>query len=251
MPARSRPFADTISSADTSMTRLQDLLLGTEVLQEFLRDLTGLAAEAVGDDISCGVTVLLDGHYSTPASSDERANRLDEIQYTADLGPCLHALRTVTEVLISDVATETRWPAYARHAAELGLRSSMSLPLLVDDRATGALNLYRFGNPGFSDEEQRTARRFAAEVTRAMLLAVRQARQLRLNDDLQTAMGTRRVIDQAIGVVMAQNRCTSDEAFGLLRLASQHRNVKLRQVATDIVTSVSGEAPTVDAHFRR
>jgi AmiR/NasT family two-component response regulator len=84
-----------------------------------------------------------------------------------------------------------------------------------------------------------------------MVLAVRQARQVRLNDDLQTAMGTRRVIDQAIGVVMAQNRCTSEEAFRLLRQASQHRNVKLRQVATDIVTAVSGEAPTVNAQFRR
>jgi hypothetical protein len=138
-----------------------------------------------------------------------------------------------------------------RRAAELGLRSSLSLPLVVDDRASGCLNLYRFSGSGLSDEAKTTARRFAAEVSRAMVLAVRQARQLRLNDDLQTAMGTRRVIDQAIGVVMAQNRCTSDEAFGLLRLASQHRNVKLRQVATDIVTSVSGEAPTVDAHFRR
>jgi len=246
-----RPFADTLLPGDASMTRLQDLLLGTEVLQDFLRDLTGLAAEAVGDDISCGVTVLLDGRYSTPASSDERANRLDELQYAADLGPSLHALRTVTEVHLVDLGTETGWPAYVTRAAELGLRSSLSLPLVVDDRATGALNLYRFSGSGFSDEEQRTARRFAAEVSRAMVLAIRQARQLRLNDDLQTAMGTRRVIDQAIGVVMAQNRCTSEEAFGLLCQASQHRNVKLRQVATDIVTAVSGEAPTVDTHFRR
>jgi AmiR/NasT family two-component response regulator len=63
-------------------------------------------------------------------------------------------------------------------------------------------------------------------------------------------MGSRRVIDQAIGIVMAQNRCTADEAFGVLKRASQHRNTKLRQVAADVVTSVSGEPPTSDADFR-
>ena len=63
-------------------------------------------------------------------------------------------------------------------------------------------------------------------------------------------MASRRVIDQAIGVIMAQNRCTGDEAFEVLRRASQHRNVKLRQIAADVVTSVSGQPPPDDAGFR-
>jgi len=215
-----------------------------------LADLATLARESIPGDLSVGITVLRDGRYATAASSDGRADVLDEAQYQVGHGPCLHSLETCEELYVPDFALEGRWPDYSVRAKTHGLRASVSLPISVDDQAAGALNVYRFDAPGIEEAERASARRIADEASRAMLLAVRQARQLQLTEDLRTAMGSRRVIDQAIGVIMAQNRCTSDEAFAVLRRASQHRNIKLRQVAADVVTSVSGQPPSADAEFR-
>ena len=234
----------------SSLVQIYDLLVETDEFDAFLGDLATLARDAVDGDLSCGVTVLRDGQYVTAGSSDRRADVLDEAQYEVGYGPCLHALETSEEVYVPDFDENGRWPAYALEAKSHGLRSSLSVPIVVDDRSAGALNLYRFDEGGISDEQLETARRFVQEANRALVLAIRQARQLQVNNDLQIAMGSRRVIDQAIGIIMAQNRCTADEAFEVLKRASQHRNTKLRQVAADVVTSVSGEPPTSDAEFR-
>jgi GAF domain-containing protein len=254
-PPKESEAADTDALAagpadGSSLVQIYDLLVATDGFDAFLGDLATLARDAVSGDLSCGVTVLRDGRYVTAASSDQRANVLDEAQYDVGHGPCLHALETCEEVYVADFEESGRWPAYAMQAKAHGLRSSLSLPITVDERAAGALNLYRFDDSGIPPEQQETARRFAAEATRALVLAVRQARQLQVNADLQAAMSSRRVIDQAIGIVMAQNRCPSEEAFEVLKRASQHRNVKLRQVAADIVVSVSGRPPTTESGFR-
>lgn len=234
----------------SSLVQIYDLLIASDEFEAFLGSLATLARDAIAGDMSCGVTVLRDGQYVTAASSDKRALLLDEAQYEVGYGPCLHSLEINEEVYVPDFSQNARWPEYSLQAKTHGLRSSLSVPVTVDDQAAGALNLYRFDQDGISDEEQATARRFAEEASRAMLLAIRQARQLQINEDLHSAMASRRVIDQAIGVIMAQNRCTGDEAFEVLRRASQHRNVKLRQVAADVVTSVSGQPPPDDAGFR-
>jgi GAF domain-containing protein len=233
------------------LVEIYDLLVATDEFEAFLRDLASLARDAITGDLSCGVTVLRDGRYVTAASSDRRALTLDEAQYEVGYGPCLHALETSTEVYVPDFTVNARWPQYSVHAKAHGLHSSLSVPILVDDSAAGALNLYRFDEGGISQQQRAVARRFAEEASRAMLLAIRQARQQQVNEDLHNAMGSRRVIDQAIGVIMAQNRCSVEEAFDVLKRASQHRNVKLRQVAADVVTSVTGQAPSTDAGFRR
>jgi len=234
----------------SSLVQIYDLLVETDEFDAFLGNLATLARDAVAGDLSCGVTVLRDGRYVTAGSSDRRADVLDEAQYDVGYGPCLHALETREEVYVPDFAENGRWPAYAMEAKTHGLRSSLSVPIVVDDRSAGAMNLYRFDEGGITDEQLTTARRFVREANRAVVLAVRQARQLQVNNDLQVAMGSRRVIDQAIGIIMAQNRCPADEAFDVLKRASQHRNTKLRRVAADVVTSVSGEPPTDDAEFR-
>jgi GAF domain-containing protein len=235
----------------SSLVEIYDLLVSTNEFEAFLGDLASLARDAIAGDLSCGVTVLRDGRYVTAASSDQRPVVLDEAQYDVGYGPCLHALETSDEIYVPDFDQNTRWPEYTLQAKAHGLCSSLSVPITVDDHAAGALNLYRFDEGGISEQEQATARRFAEEAGRAMLLAIRQARQLQVNEDLHSAMASRRVIDQAIGVIMAQNRCTVEEAFGVLRRASQHRNIKLRQLAADVVTSVSGQPPSDDAEFRR
>nr|CAA9355832.1 MAG: hypothetical protein AVDCRST_MAG46-2904 [uncultured Nocardioidaceae bacterium] len=234
----------------SSLVQIYDLLVATDEFEAFLADLATLMRDAVAGDLSCGITVLRDGRYVTAGSSDKRALVLDEAQYDVGYGPCLHSLEVSEVVYVPDFSQNARWPEYSVQAKGHGLCSSLSIPITVDDHAAGALNLYRFDQGGISDLEQTTARRFAEEASRAMRLAIRQARQLQINEDLQSAMASRRVIDQAIGAIMAQNRCTVDQAFEVLRRASQHRNIKLRQVAADLVRSVSGQPPAEDAGFR-
>jgi GAF domain-containing protein len=233
-----------------SLAQIYDLLIATDGFEAFLHELATLASQTLGGDLSCGITMLRDGRYVTAASSDGRATALDETQYDAGYGPCLHALETNEEMLIADADEEGRWPLYLGRARAQGLRSSISLPIVVDDKAVGALNIYRFDPEPLGQPDQEAARRFVDEARRALTLALRQARQLELNTDLQAAMTSRRVIDQAMGVIMAQNRCSPEEAFTLLRRASQSRNVKLREVAAGVVSSVSGHAASEDTDFR-
>jgi AmiR/NasT family two-component response regulator len=81
-----------------------------------------------------------------------------------------------------------------------------------------------------------------------LLAAVRTAQQARLSDQLRAAPASRSVIDQALGIVMGQQRCTRERAFDFLRAASQHRNVKLAEVAAELVRIYSGEPPA-PVHF--
>ena len=84
---------------------------------------------------------------------------------------------------------------------------------------------------------------YADVIARAAPLQLRLSDQAQVSADLQAAMASRSVIDQAIGVIMAQNRCTSPEAFAILRSASQHRNVKLRDLAASLLENLTGTPP--------
>jgi GAF domain-containing protein len=185
----------------------------------------------------------------TVASSDRRASLVDEIQYGHDEGPCLRALATGQVVLVDDLADDDRWGGYRMPALGHGVRSSLSLPLRADDALIGALNLYATGPRAFGPAEQLLGRRFAEEASRALELAVRLAERSELSAHLQAALASRAVIDQALGIIIGQNRCTVDEAFELLRSISQNRNVKLRDIAAEMVTAVSGQPPTDTPRF--
>lgn len=231
--------------SDPDSTReLTALLLATSSFEGYVQQVVELAATRVLAGSSCGLTLRRDGRTSTVGCSDDLASQADELQYAAGTGPCLQAMDTQRVVLVIDLGTEDRWGDYRLHAISQGVRSSLSVPIPGSNGAAGALNLYS-RNPGaFGDEHIDRAQRFADQATGALELAVRLADQATLNRNLQAAMATRSIIDQAIGVIMAQNRCDTDTAFGILRRASQNRNIKLWHVATDIVTAVSGAPPT-------
>ena len=101
----------------------------------------------------------------------------------------------------------------------------MSLPLHTDSEVVGALNIYATQAWTFGPPEQLVGGRFAEEASRALTLAVRLAEHSEMSAHLQAALASRAVIDQALGIIMGQNRCTADEAFEVLRTASQNRNV--------------------------
>ncbi|SHN84122.1 GAF domain-containing protein [Geodermatophilus obscurus] len=206
-------------------------------LESFLGDLVSLAARQVVSAEACGLTLSRDAAGVTVASSGPLAQRADERQYEVDTGPCLEAMRTGTVVRVTDMATEERWTPYPARAAELGVRSSLSLPLVVEGRSSGALNLYATEPGVFTAADEAAAARWAEQITGALTVALRLADSIERADALVGGLDTRATIGRAVGLLMAQERCTADQAFDLLRIASQRRNVKLRDVAAGVVSA--------------
>jgi GAF domain-containing protein len=230
------------------VTALHTLLLNAPSVNEFLSQLATVAARVLEPPAACGVTTRYDGHPLTVAASDERAAVVDEEQYGAGVGPCLEAMRTGRVVEVVDQRTDRRWDGYRQKAVAHGVRCSLSTPLAVDGETVGALNLYVFDRPdAFDDAHRHRVALFAAQASTALALAIRSARQTEVAAQLEQALASRTVIDQAIGLLMGQQRCDAETAFTLLRKHSQNNNRKLRDVAVELITRVSGHPP-VDPH---
>jgi GAF domain-containing protein len=222
---------------------LQDALIGTESIEEFLHEMAVLAARMVSGGLSCGMTMRSNGRPVTVACSDPLAARVDEVQYALDDGPCLHAMRDGHMVRIKDTADQARWPEFEARAASHGIRSCLALPLNSGGRPVGALNLYAQVASAFGVAEARRAENFAENASGALTLANRMASHAALIEQLRSSLASRAVIDQALGIIMSKEHCTQERAFAILRKASQHSNVKLRDIAAAMVTNVSGEPP--------
>ncbi|WP_204911785.1 ANTAR domain-containing protein [Microlunatus spumicola] len=214
-----------------------------------LNELVHTAASVV-PDTSCGITVQREGEATTVASSDDRARSIDETQYSMSEGPCLHSLHTGELVAMDDLDTETRWPGYVERARRQGLRSSLSLPLTLGAGPFGAMNLYSFAAPhSFTPERRRELELVAAQAAGALRLADQRLHDDEVRGHLEQALDSRGVIDQALGIIMAQQRCTSTVAFDLLRRQSQSTHRRLREVAIDLIVHVTGEAPQAGKRF--
>ena len=220
---------------------LQGALLSTHSVEQFLHEMAVLAARRVGGGLSCGMTMQPNGRPVTVACSDPVAARVDEVQYALDDGPCLHAMRDGHVVRIEDTADKEGWPEFEAQAASHGIRSCLALPLNADGKPVGALNLYARAASAFGAAEARRAENFAENASGALTLAMRLASHAALIEQLRSSLTSRTVIDQALGIIMAREHCTQSGAFAILRSASQNSNVKLRDIAGAVVTSVTGE----------
>ena len=205
-------------------------------LRAFLGDLVRLAVRQVPRAEACGLTLARDATGMTVASTGPLAEQADQRQYQQDTGPCLESMRTGTVVRVDDMAAEERWTPFPAQAAELGVRSSLSLPLVVEGRSRGALNLYAT-EPRVFGADEATAYRWAEQATGALAVALRIADSDFRAESLLGGLDTRATIGQAVGLLMAQERVPAERAFDLLRIASQRRNVKLRDVAAGVVAA--------------
>jgi GAF domain-containing protein len=230
--------------------QLLTLLIDAPELDAFLDQVVALSAQVITPAVACGLTMYRDGQPVTVANSAPFAAQVDELQYGADEGPCLDALRHGEPVEVDDLAGDARWPRYRPHAVAHGVVSSLSLPLRFDGQVIAALNLYSDRPAAFHGPSREQAGAFAEQCSAALALALRHADQAEVRQQLGAAMASRSIIDQAIGILMGQQRCTAGEAFDLLRQASQHRNRKLRDIAADIITNVTGTPPQPPRSFR-
>ena len=235
----------------SALDSLHALLLTAPEVETFLGEVAVLASRLVQPAASVGITVAYGGELLTVASSDDRASLIDQEQYTVGDGPCLEALRTGKVVEVTDQLTDNRWDGYAPRARAQGVLSTLSLPLWVDDRPVGALNLYSEERTNaFRDEVRERAMAFAERASIALTLTIRYNEQAASSQQLEQALISRTVIDQAIGILMAEQHCDAHTAFEMLRRHSQNNNRKLREVAEDLITRVSGQPPAPPRPFQ-
>ena len=236
---------------DAVTALLQDMVLESADVQEFLDGLVKVASQAFTGaygEVFCGVTLLRPRSMATVASSSVEAQRMDEIQYGFDDGPCLHAAREGCTVHIPDFLTETRFPEYREAIASHGIRSALGIPIRLESGASAGLDFYSDRPNTFDDKGIAVAEGFARDASRALRLAVRIAQLGDEARDRQAAMESRTAIDMAIGVIMAQNRCGQDEAIAILRRASNDRNLKLKDLCAGILASLGHTGP-IRTHF--
>lgn len=239
MPNQPDPLAQSVSA-------LSRFFVGDGTLAETLQRVAELAQQAVPRADFAGITMLVEGRPKTGVFTDEASPELDATQYETGAGPCLDAFRHQTVYRIDATAEDTCWPAFSTAAAARGVNSTLSLPLVANHEGVGALNLYSRGEEAFSDEDERIAMQFAGQA--GIVLANAQAYwdAHQLSQDLNEAMKSRAVIEQAKGILMAQGR-TADEAFQILVRASQRENTKLREVAADLVRRAEQRRPTIQS----
>ena len=224
---------------------LDDLLASDHEIADFLNQLAHLAAVELTDELPVlvGITLERNKRSTIVGSSDTSSRKIDEVQAGFDEGPCLEAQSSHRLIEVPDVRTETRWPDYMEVIRKLGLRSVLAVPLDLGDTAQAAMNFYTTAPDAFNADRTASAQHFAKLASKALRVAVRIARYMELSEDRQAAMESRTSIDIAIGITMAQTRCSQEEAVTILKTASSHRNVKLRELAEDLVSSLGHSSP--------
>jgi GAF domain-containing protein len=219
---------------------LARLVVSDHSLESVMTAIAGIGKRLLpaADEIS--VTFVRSGVAETVASTGALAELMDERQYADDAGPCLTAARDQTLVELADAGNATQYPLFAAAAREHGVGSSLSIPVRLPDPISGGLNLYSKALDGFAEPDVALARTLAAYAAVALANLHLYETQKQVADHLERALQSRAVIDQAKGVLMAQHRCSADEAFALLVKASQQTNRKLRDVAEELVFNVAG-----------
>ncbi|HEY0638761.1 MAG TPA: GAF and ANTAR domain-containing protein, partial [Pseudonocardiaceae bacterium] len=181
------------------------------------------------------------GRIDTPAASDQIPLRVDAIQYEVDQGPGLDVIREHRSYVISDLAVEDRWPGFSRRVVrETGVRSMLALRLFVGEDTLGVLNLHSCDVAAFDEHGRAVGVILAAHVA----VAMSSARDRERADTLTQAVGSNRQIGMAMGMLMAHGPLTQDQAFNTLRRASQHLNMRLREVAATVIET--GQLPAPD-----
>jgi GAF domain-containing protein len=231
------------TSAAEALEQLGSLSLRKVSMEYLLQTVADLTKAVMPGHPEASVTLLVKDHPTTVATTGQLALDLDEKQYERGHGPCLHAARTGELTEIADMRADSRWPDYSPGAAESGALSSLSVPLAIDDdeQVAGAINIYAREPNAFDEASRTAATHFGpyAAVAAGDLHAYQSARTRA--DNLQAALATRGVIDQAKGILMDRHKLTPDQAFQVLAQMSMKTNRKLYAVADDLVHT--GELP--------
>jgi GAF domain-containing protein len=224
--------------AQAAFDELARLVLSEQTMEGLLSRVAELARGVVPGAAEVSVTLVGKDKATTVVSTGDVALALDERQYADETGPCLDAAQGATVASIPDMRSETRWPRFAAAAVGKGVLSSLSTPIPLQQYTNGALNMYGLEVDAFDEEAMALATSFASYAGVALANMHLYESTRTLAEQLQTAMESRAVIEQAKGVLMAQRSCSAEEAFDVLVHLSQQSNRKLRDVAQALVDSI-------------
>jgi GAF domain-containing protein len=228
---------------DQGREALRRFLVGDDDLNTMLTRITIIATETVPGCDLASITMMRQGKPRTPVFTDKVALELDETQYRLGDGPCLAAIRH-RGVEHVETMSDTRWPTFSAAAVKAGVFECLSVPLSDDQAVLGGLNLYSNTADTFDDRAREIACLFADQLGVAAANAMAFVEAYALSQQLQQAMESRAVIEQAKGILMAAQGCDADEAFQILVRASQHQNRKLRAIASEIVARRTKRSPS-------
>lgn len=220
------------SDVHRALVGLSQIALGADSLDAILRRIASLAKDTIQGVESTSVTMMDHDKPRTVVFTGPLAVQLDERQYDIGFGPCLDA--SVTGQTIT-VATQdpgsSLYPEFGAVCLRAGVRHVVSVGLPMNQRVVGALNIYGTEDLPFRGAAVELAQTFAGYAAVAVSNAASYHDAVDLGNQMKEAMQSRSVIEQAKGMIMAERRCDAEEAFRILTRASQHQNVKLRQVA--------------------
>jgi GAF domain-containing protein len=250
-PAVARSEKQRATEAAQALEHLGQRSLRELSMESLLQSMADLTKRVMPGDPEASVTLLIDDEPRTVVDTGPLALGLDEVQYDRGDGPCLHTARNRVMVQIGDTRVDDRWPDYARYVAEQGIRSVLAVPLVLagEEQVAGSLNIYARTPEAFDEASRAVATGFApyAAVAAGTVQAYRSARETA--DNLQRALETRAVIEQAKGILIERHKLTPDQAFEALVTVSMNRNVKVRDIAEHLV--LTGELPLVRTGPRR
>lgn len=233
------PSSSDAATADAraALERLGHLPGSEQIATALLQAVVDLTPTVLPGRIETSVTLLADGRPGTAASSSPLASELDECQYSADAGPCLHAARTGEVTEVSDTGSDQRWATYARCAAARGAVASLSLPLPLDteEQLAGSLNIYARDADTLAAANRAAAIRFAdlAGLAVRNLTAYHRARDHA--GYVHTALTSRGTIQQAKRILMERHRLTAEQASRVLARASTATHRKVHDLAEHLV----------------
>lgn len=247
----------------SGMLELSRIVVHQDSLEEAIQKITDLTARTLGPIDGVGLTLVegvgparsaaegkvgrVAGRSSTPvnvrtaAYSSDWVLEVDKVQYESGEGPCLNAIADGERHEVPDMKTDDQYPGFSERAAKEGVGSTLALPLKTGNQVIGAMNLYSRSKEAFDEELIPLAEAFATQVAAALGNIDAYKKAVELAHNLEQAMESRATIEQAKGMIMVQGGCNADEAFQTLVTASQTRNRKLRDIATEIVEAASQE----------
>lgn len=229
------------------LAQMGAVVLAAETIETTVKLVTTLVAQTIPGSSGAGVTLVDARGKRSTAASNALVEEADALQYQFDSGPCLTAWRDQVSIRVNDTESETRWPQWTAAVAGLGVRAVLSAPLLSPGTELGAIKVYSGLPDAYDERAERLLELFARQA--AILLANTQTLSdaRRLSAELTTALNNRDVIGQAKGVLMARGAADEHAAFRLLVEASQRSNVKVHDVARQLVASAQAGPPSQPA----
>ena len=217
----------------TAITEAARTMHTPRTLEETLDSIVKATLQTVPGFNHVGISIThRNGELETMAGTDQLVWELDEIQYSLQEGPCYDSIRGSKVTAVEHASNDQRWPNYMPQAVEKGLRAQLAVGLFSEEGTLGGLNLYSTESGTIEDDAVEIAELFATHAAIAL-------GRSRIEGQLNDAIASRKVIGQAIGILMGQYQIDEDRAFQFMIRASSTGNIKLRTVAEELVSTTN------------